>query len=363
MDQKSNSTFRKLKLLFTLPLVALVFIAIAEPTYTLESLPGKNQTASPKYSWKFVKGKVVKEDGSPLFPAVVYVPYSLLGTVTDASGNFQIFIPENSSLSIEFIGFKKVNIIIPYDKEMIITLKTEIIRIDPIEIYPPNYPDNKKYLSFIAKEKEDFRQTGNNTDQSATIKQNEMPDVQFVEKKVTINLNNALIVKNDTICPNLKLEDIDPTNNWSIRLLNKEDAIKKYGAIAENGVIAISTGMDEEYLIVEEMPEFPGGIANLRVVLKTNLIYPLIALKKGIQGTVYVRFVVSEDGSVTDVKIEKGIDQTLDDEVLRVVKNLPKWRPGKQRGMRVKVSYEIPVKFRIPDDYHLKSAEKLKGIK
>jgi protein TonB len=97
--------------------------------------------------------------------------------------------------------------------------------------------------------------------------------------------------------------------------------------------------------------------------LKTNLIYPEIALKKGIQGTVYIRFVVSEDGSVADVKIEKGVDQTLDDKVLQVVKNLPKWRPGKQRGMPVKVSYEIPVRFRIPDDYHPKSLEKLKEMK
>ena len=221
----------------------------------------------------------------------------------------------------------------------------------------------RKNSNFIAKGSEHFRQTENTTDQGPTIKQNEMPEVQFIENKATINLSNALIVKNDTICPNLKLEDIDPTNNWSIRLLDKANAIKKYGAIADNGVIVISTEMEEVYLIVEEMPEFPGGLVNLRKVFKTNLIYPEFELKKGIQGTVYVRFVVSEDGSVTDVKIEKGVDQTLDDEVLRVVKNLPKWRPGKQRGMPVKVSYEIPVRFRIPDDYHPKSAEKLKEMK
>jgi len=362
MDQKSSSTFRILKLLFTLSLVALVFIAFAEPKYTMDPIHSKNQTERPKYSWKFVKGKVVKDDGSPLYSAIIHVLQSQFGTATDATGNFEIMMPENSTLSIRFIGFKEVNFKPAYDWEMIITLKTEIIKFDPIEIYPPNYPDNKKYLSFIAKGKEDFRQTENTTNQTSSIKQNEMPDVQFVEKKATINLNNALIVKNDTIFPNLKLEDTDPTSIWSIRLLDKGNAIKKYGAIAENGVIAISTEM-EIYQIVEEMPEFPGGKMNLREVLKTNLIYPEIALKKGIQGTVYIRFVVSEDGSVADVKIEKGVDQTLDDKVLQVVKNLPKWRPGKQRGMPVKVSYEIPVRFRIPDDYHPKSAEKLREMK
>jgi len=246
--------------------------------------------------------------------------------------------------------------------DMIITLKTEIIRIDPIEIYPPNYRENKNYLNYIAQGQGYSLQTENSRDQGPTIKQNEIPDVQFVENKATVNSNNALIVKNDTICPNLKIEDIDPTNNWYIRLLDKETAIKKYGAIAENVVIAIFPEM-EIYINEEEMLEFPGGIANLRKVLKANLIYPEIELKKGIQGTVYVRFVVSVDGSVTDVKIGKGVDQTLDDEVLRVVKILPKWRPGKQIGMPVKVSYEIPVRFRIPDDYHSKSPEKLREMK
>jgi len=363
MDQKSSPTFRKLKLLLTLPLIALVFIAFAEQKYMLEPIFGKNQTAGPKYSWKFVKGKIVTEDGSPVYLARVHVLYSSLGTGTDASGNFKILVPDNSTLSIEFMGFRKVNFIPPYDKEMIITLKTEIIRIDPIEIYPPNYRENKNYLNYIAQGQGYSLQTENSRDQGPTIKQNEIPDVQFVENKATVNLNNALIVKDGAICANLKLEDIDPTSIWSIRLLDKEIAIKKYGAIAENGVIAISSTEMEIYIVEEEMLKFPGGIANLRKVLKANLIYPEIELKKGIQGTVYVRFVVSEDGSVTDVKIGKGVDQTLDDEVLRVVKILPKWRPGKQIGMPVKVSYEIPVRFRIPDDYHSKSPEKLREMK
>jgi len=362
MDQKSSSTFQKLKLLLTLPLVALVFIAFAGPTYILESIPSKNQTAGPKYSWKFVKGKVVKEDGSPVL-AIIHVPQSRFGTATDASGNFEIMIPENSYLSIRFIGFKEVNFKPAYDREMIITLKTEIIRIGPIEIYPPNYSDNKKYLSFVEKGREDFRQTENTTDQTTITRQNEIPDVQFIGNKATINLNNALIVKDGAICANLKLEDIDPATVSKISYLNKESAIKKYGEIVKDGVIEVFSIEEEIIDFFEETPEFPGGITNLREILKTNLIYPEIALKKGIQGTVYVRFVVSEDGLVTQVKIENGVDQTLDDIVLQVVKNLPKWRPCKQRALPVKVSYEIPVRFRIPDDYHPKSAEKLKEMK
>lgn len=362
MNQKFSPTFRKLKLLLTLPLIAFVFIAFAHPKYIFEQIPSKSQMASPKYSWKCVIGKVVKDDGSPLFGAIISVLERPFGTVTNATGNFEIVIPENSTLSIAFLGLKILRTKPVFDKEMIIKLKTEKIGINPIEIYPPNYCETTKTLSSINCEKKDIDQTDKAESQAIKNKKNETSDVQFVEKKATINLNNALIVKNDTISPNLKLEDIDPKSIWSIRLLDKENAIKKYGTIAENGVIVISTEM-EVYQIVEEMPEFPGGVTNLRKVLKTNLIYPEIALKKGIKGTVLVSFVVDEGGFAANVIIEKGLDTLLDNEVLQAVKNLPKWKPGKQRGMPVKVTYELPIIFKLPANYHFQSVEKLKQMK
>ena len=99
------------------------------------------------------------------------------------------------------------------------------------------------------------------------------------------------------------------------------------------------------FFIVEEMPEFPGGELALRKFIAQSIKYPVIAQENGIQGKVYVNFVVDKDGSVTAAKIARGVDQSLDKEALRVVNNLPKWKPGKQRGKSVKVSYTVPINF------------------
>jgi len=99
------------------------------------------------------------------------------------------------------------------------------------------------------------------------------------------------------------------------------------------------------FFIVEEMPEFPGGELALRKFIAQSIKYPVIAQENGIQGKVYVNFVVDKDGSVTAAKIARGVDPSLDKEALRVVNSLPKWKPGKQRGKAVKVSYTVPINF------------------
>jgi protein TonB len=99
------------------------------------------------------------------------------------------------------------------------------------------------------------------------------------------------------------------------------------------------------FFIVEEMPEFPGGEKALHQYLASSIEYPVIAQENGIQGRVYVKFVVNTDGSITDVEIARGVDPSLDKEALRVVKNMPKWKPGKQRGKAVRVSYTVPINF------------------
>jgi protein TonB len=99
------------------------------------------------------------------------------------------------------------------------------------------------------------------------------------------------------------------------------------------------------FFIVEDMPEFPGGDAALHKYLGTSVDYPVIAQENGIQGRVYVKFVINTDGSVTDVQIARGVDPSLDKEAIRVVKSMPKWKPGKQRGKAVRVSYTVPINF------------------
>jgi protein TonB len=99
------------------------------------------------------------------------------------------------------------------------------------------------------------------------------------------------------------------------------------------------------FMVVESMPEFPGGEPNLYKFLAENIKYPQMAKESGIQGRVFVTFVVERDGSVTDVRVLRGIGGGCDEEAIRVVKSMPKWTPGKQRGKSVRVQYNLPVKF------------------
>lgn len=99
------------------------------------------------------------------------------------------------------------------------------------------------------------------------------------------------------------------------------------------------------FFIVEDMPEFPGGEMALRTYIANAIKYPVIAQENGIQGKVYVTFVVGKDGSVSNASIARGVDPSIDKEALRVVNTLPKWKPGKQRGKPVNVSYTVPINF------------------
>lgn len=99
------------------------------------------------------------------------------------------------------------------------------------------------------------------------------------------------------------------------------------------------------FIVVEEEPQFKGGADALYEYLAKNMKYPKIAVESNIQGTVFVTFVIETDGSITDVKLLKGIGGGCDEEALRVVKNMPRWYPGKQRGVPVRVQYNLPVRF------------------
>ena len=99
--------------------------------------------------------------------------------------------------------------------------------------------------------------------------------------------------------------------------------------------------------IVEENPEFPGGNEGLAAYLRKNLVYPESAVDNGVQGRVTVGFIVERDGSVASVEIKKSVDPALDKEALRVVKSMPRWKPGKQQGKAVRTRFSVPVVFRL----------------
>ena len=101
------------------------------------------------------------------------------------------------------------------------------------------------------------------------------------------------------------------------------------------------------FQVVEEMPEFPGGMGECMKFLGKNIKYPTISQENGVQGRVIVQFVVNRDGSIVDPVVVRGVDPYLDKEALRVISTMPKWKPGKQRGKAVRVKYTVPVMFRL----------------
>lgn len=101
----------------------------------------------------------------------------------------------------------------------------------------------------------------------------------------------------------------------------------------------------EIFTVVEENPMFPGGDEARMNFLRENIKYPQMARESGIQGTVYVTFVVEPSGNITNIKILRGIGGGCDEEALRVVRQMPKWKPGKQRGKSVRVQFNMPIRF------------------
>ena len=138
---------------------------------------------------------------------------------------------------------------------------------------------------------------------------------------------------------NVETEDININAE-----VEQNEIIEEYVApeVVEEEVVE-----QEIFQIVEEMPAFPGGEQKLMEYVAKNIKYPQIARETGIQGRVFVGFVVEPDGSISNVKLLRGIGGGCDEEAMRVIKSLPKWKPGKQRGKAVRVSYQIPVFFKL----------------
>ena len=98
---------------------------------------------------------------------------------------------------------------------------------------------------------------------------------------------------------------------------------------------------------VEQMPSFPNGMGGLMKWIDDNMKYPVIAAENGVQGRVIVQFIVEKDGSITDVKVLKSVDPSLDKEAIRLAKMMPKWIPGESNGSNVSCKYTIPITFKL----------------
>lgn len=146
------------------------------------------------------------------------------------------------------------------------------------------------------------------------------------------------------------LEIVDNETETETIVINTETDEKDVVEIA--APIAAPEPEEEEeetiFMVVEKMPEFPGGQAELFKYLSKSIKYPVIAQENGIQGRVICQFTVNRDGSIVDVRaVRSSGDASLDKEAIRVIQSMPKWKPGEQRGKAVRVNYTVPVTFRL----------------
>ena len=145
------------------------------------------------------------------------------------------------------------------------------------------------------------------------------------------------------------IEIVDNDAKVEETVIQASDETEKAVEVKYTPVVVEEEEPEEQQIfqIVEEMPEFPGGMGECLKFLMKNAKYPTISQENGVQGKVSVKFVIEKDGSVADPVVVRGVDPYLDKEALRVVKTMPKWKPGKQRGKPVRVSYTVPVIFKL----------------
>ena len=171
--------------------------------------------------------------------------------------------------------------------------------------------------------------------------------------KSTIKFTAPVIKKDEEVHDDDELKSQDELTETKVQISiadvkgNDELNGKDIADLQEVITQAPEAQEEEPYMMVEQMPQFPGGPAELLKYIAKNLKYPVIAQENGIQGKVILRFVVNAQGHVENVKVLRSLDPYCDKEAIRVVKSLPQWIPGKQNGRNVPVYYTCPIVFKL----------------
>lgn len=171
--------------------------------------------------------------------------------------------------------------------------------------------------------------------------------------KATIQFTPPVITEDSKVNEEKEMKSIEELNESKVQISiatvegsDDKNAVD-IAELKEHKVIVEEKEPEKPFVSVEQMPQFPGGDAELMKFIAGNLKYPTIAAENGIEGRVVIRFVVSKEGTVTDAQIVRSLDPSCDKEAIRVVKSMPKWVPGKQNGRNVPVYYTLPVLFKL----------------
>ena len=184
-------------------------------------------------------------------------------------------------------------------------------------------------------------------------KGNQSSAISIVADGETKAVPDPLILVDGKEVTKAEMDRLLPDSIASISVLKDSVSVAQFGDKGKNGVIVIKTknrfAPDEEVFdVVEQMPDYPnGGMKGLMEYLHKQIKYPKEAVDKKVEGRVLVQFIVSKEGDIVEPKILRSVDAPLDAEALRVINNLPKWKPGMQKGKPVAVRFTVPITFKL----------------
>jgi len=351
MTKMKSSRMAKLKALLFIPLAAGLLMAFSNPEPLVNPVVAKvealkqqisdasllpaqvttQNTSDTEKGSITIKGKVI--DGSTTLPVEgvnIIVKGTTTGTVSDKDGNFKIKADApDVFLVFTHIGYTTAvieykadnnNAVIKINKgaaelnEVIVTYPKEIVEIKP---FPYVLVDG------VPTDQETFKALDPDKIESVSVLKDESAKAVYGDK----GKNGVIVIvtkKGNVI--------VDKSAN---KATSNEVEVVGYGKAKKETL----------FTVVEGMPSFPGGENERIRFFNENLNIPAEAEKEGIEGTVYVSFIVKEDGSIADAKILRGLNKSYDEEVIRVINLMPKWIPGTQNGKPVAVLFNLPVKF------------------
>ncbi|RKE02501.1 M56 family metallopeptidase [Marinifilum flexuosum] len=387
MSKEKGPKIRRYKLLFMIPVVAAVLVfnmkAIKVHAQEVEIVEIQN---SEKVK---ISGLILAENNKPTAGAAILVENSAVGTVSDSDGKFELEVAKDANIRISFIGFQTrkmavEDFILNGNKEnnyfLKIKLKSqkgEVLpsegndwssnekvkknKFDENEIFVvvedmPQFPGgNKAKLEHIAKaikypkEAIDKGIKGVVFVRFIVSKSGSIKDVKVIRGVHPLIDKEALRVIEEMpnwIPGKQNGKKVNVAYTLPVRFgTNDKGGVEKVAVTKKDNIVFING--KKAYNMVDNMPKFPGGHLEIQKFLARTLVYPKVAQDNGIQGRVFVSFIVNKDGKVSDPKIVRGVDPSLDKEAIRVVNSMPQWEAGKQDGKPVNVIYTVPINFKL----------------
>lgn len=305
MLKKKSNPWARAKYFYVLPVAAVAVAAFARPEISAVSdeissvkvsdFPAIQETNRPEISvvpsenTVRVEGTVVDNaSGKPIIGASVIIRNTTTGTLSDENGKFTLEAPQGSVIVISFIGLQSCSLVVsPAEGSSVMKAKIKML--------------------------EETTQT------------------------------DEIVV--------VGYEKPEPESASQVKWYKAEEVVKneKNGPeSAQQPQTGVKANTEEQvFTVVEEMPEYPGGMSEFMKFIAQNIKYPADALQGKVEGRVIARFVVCKDGSISDIEIMRSVSPSLDAEAVRVLKLMPKWKPGRQRGRAVPVKFTVPVTFRL----------------